>query len=188
MVQGSGIDAPLNETGMKQAAAFYQAYKDTPFDKIYTTNLIRTKQTVNSFTESGIPTEELADLREISWGSQEGVPFSDASRKEYYDINEQWNQGNYHAKIQNGESPHEVTERLARGFEYITAQPDESKVLICMHGRAMRILMCHLLQIPMSEMDSFEHKNTCLYLINWDGESYTLEKRNEISHLELVMS
>jgi len=187
MVQGSGIDAPLNETGMNQANAFYQAYKHIPFNKVYTTNLIRTQQTVNAFIEDGIPFEALADLREISWGTQEGVAFSDQSRQHYYHISEQWTQGNYDAKIEGGESPAEVTVRLAKGFEYIASKSDEETVLVCMHGRAMRILMCHLLEMPMYEMDSFEHKNTCLYLVHWDGKKYSLEVRNETSHLEKLI-
>ena len=34
IVQGRGVDSPLNDNGFKQAQAFYDAYKDIPFDKI----------------------------------------------------------------------------------------------------------------------------------------------------------
>ena len=57
IVQGSGIDADLNETGRNQAEAFYQKYKDIPFDKVYTSALVRTHQTVEKFIEAGIPHE-----------------------------------------------------------------------------------------------------------------------------------
>ena len=86
MVQGSGIDAPLNETGELQAEAFYQAYHHIPFQKIYTSNLGRTQQTVQKFIDQGIPYEALADMREISWGSQEGVAFTPESSTEYQRI------------------------------------------------------------------------------------------------------
>lgn len=101
MVQGSGIDAPLNETGFRQSKAFYKAYKDVEFDKIYTTNLIRTQQTVQPFIQAGIPFEPLPALREISWGAQEGRPLSDL----YFDVVNQWKQGNYDAKIEGGRIP-----------------------------------------------------------------------------------
>ena len=35
IVQGSGVNASLNEIGQKQAAAFYKKFKDYPFDVIY---------------------------------------------------------------------------------------------------------------------------------------------------------
>jgi broad specificity phosphatase PhoE len=42
VVQGSGIDAPLNETGRKQAESFFKGYADIPFDVVYTSALQRT--------------------------------------------------------------------------------------------------------------------------------------------------
>ena len=47
VVQGSGIDADLNATGRAQANAFYQAYKDHPFDKLYVSGLKRTFQSMD---------------------------------------------------------------------------------------------------------------------------------------------
>ncbi|MFW5879460.1 MAG: histidine phosphatase family protein, partial [bacterium] len=44
IVQGSGIDASLNDLGRQQAEAFYDAYRNMPFDKIYISDLKRTKE------------------------------------------------------------------------------------------------------------------------------------------------
>ncbi len=184
MVQGSGIDAPLNETGELQAKAFYQAYHHIPFQKIYTSNLGRTQQTVQKFINQGIPYEALADMREISWGSQEGVAFTPESSTEYQRICESWTQGDLTAKIQNGENPLEVAERQKRAMDYILSQPNENPVLICIHGRAIRIMMCWMLNYPLSHMDHFEHTNTGLYLVNWTGSQFSIELFNETSHLE----
>lgn len=186
MVQGSGIDAPLNENGRKQAQAFFEAYKDVKFDKVYTSNLKRTVETVQGFLDLGLPTEALADLREISWGRQEGVAFTPETSTEYQYICEQWAEGNLEAKIEGGENPIEVEARLAKGFEYITNQPKEDTVLVCVHGRVIRILMCWMLGIPLSEMDMFRHTNTGLYLVTFEHGEYTIEQMNEVAHLEGV--
>ena len=74
IVQGSGIDSDLNELGQAQARAFFDYYKDQPFDKLYVSALKRTHQSMAGFIESGLVYEELADLNEISWGEREGVP------------------------------------------------------------------------------------------------------------------
>ena len=73
VVQGSGIDAPLNETGRKQAEAFYQTYKSVSFDKVYTSVLQRSQQSVKKFLADGIPHEAFEGLNEISWGNREGI-------------------------------------------------------------------------------------------------------------------
>jgi bisphosphoglycerate-dependent phosphoglycerate mutase len=66
VVQGSGVDSMLNEWGEAQAAAFFNAYQHVPFDKIYTSALQRTQQSVRGFINQGIPYESYAGLYEIS--------------------------------------------------------------------------------------------------------------------------
>jgi hypothetical protein len=72
IVQGSGVDSDLNARGREQAMAFYQTYKNVPFDKIYTSALRRTRQSVQTFIDDGLPSESLVGLNEISWGTKEG--------------------------------------------------------------------------------------------------------------------
>ena len=83
MVQGRGVDASINNEGRTQAALFYQAYKNISFDKIYTSSLRRTVESVNQFIESGIPFEQLSGLDEISWGTHEGMPYDPIRHSEY---------------------------------------------------------------------------------------------------------
>ncbi|MBE7179132.1 MAG: histidine phosphatase family protein, partial [Mucilaginibacter polytrichastri] len=54
IVQGRGINASLNETGKRQAREFFEAYQDVPFDRIYTSTLQRTHQTVQHFIDKGL--------------------------------------------------------------------------------------------------------------------------------------
>lgn len=187
MVQGSGIDASLNETGRSQAAAFFKHYQHLPVDKVYVSSLIRTKETVQGFIDKGLPYEALADLREISWGSQEGVPFTPDTTTRYQSITYRWQQGEVDAKIDNGESPLEVATRVGRAFQYIVSQPEE-QVLICTHGRAMRVLFCWMLNYPLSQMDHFLHNNTGLYVAIYSGGLYRLEVVNDLSHLSTPQS
>lgn len=186
MVQGSGIDAPLNDTGEQQAEAFFQAYQSIPFDKIYTSNLIRTEQTVQKFLARGIPHEALPGLREISWGIQEGVAFTPETSTEYQQTAADWAAGKLDRRIEGGETPMEVAARQKEAFEHILAQPDEERVLICTHGRAMRIMMCWMLNYPLSMMDNFQHTNTGLYVINWTGKQFSIEVHNATEHLASI--
>lgn len=49
IIQGGGIDSSLNELGRRQAQQFYQAYHHIQFDRIYTSELKRTHQSVAPF-------------------------------------------------------------------------------------------------------------------------------------------
>ena len=52
-----------------------------------------------------------------------------------------------------------------------------------MHGRAMRILLCQLLNYPLRSMDMFEHENLGLYLIHNTGTQFIIDLYNNTDHL-----
>lgn len=184
IVQGSGVDSNLNQTGRTQAQAFYQVYQHIQFDKIYTSALKRSQQSVASFIEKGIPHQALAGLNEISWGTKEGQAITPEEDEYYHYMIKQWQLGNTSLKIEKGESPEDVVMRMTPAMDYILKQHDEKTVLVCMHGRAIRILLCMLLKAPLKDMDKFEHVNLGLYLLNYVNAEITIEKHNDTSHLQ----
>ena len=184
IVQGSGVDSSLNAKGMAQARAFFEMYKHIAFDKIYTSTLKRTRESVSGFIELGIPTESLSGLNEISWGTKEGQPITPEEDQYYHWMLDQWRLGNTHERIEGGESPEDVVKRQEGALTQILAQPDEEQILICMHGRAIRILLCQLLNYPLKSMDMFEHENLCLYLLEQTGSQFTVRKYNDTLHLK----
>lgn len=186
VVQGSGIDAPINSTGQAQAAAFFETYKDVAFDQIYHTALIRTKQSVQQFIDLGIPTLALPELNEISWGDYEGTPMTPQEGEYYQHMLHQWQLGNLDYAIAGGESPNKVAVRMRRGIELILNGPGET-ILVCMHGRAMRIFLSLILNYDLKFMDQFEHHNLCLYVLEQlEEESFVVRKFNDRDHLKAL--
>ncbi|MCH7396392.1 histidine phosphatase family protein [Belliella sp. DSM 107340] len=184
VVQGSGIDAPLNSNGYKQAKAFFDTYKDIPFEKVYYTGLQRTKQSVEGFLDLGIPHESVVELNEISWGKYEGVPMTPEENRYYQHMLEKWSSGELDYAIAGGESPNIVAERLKIGIDYILSKP-EKLILICMHGRAMRILLSVLMKYDLRFMDEFHHQNLGLYELNVDDTGvFRILKFNSGDHLK----
>jgi broad specificity phosphatase PhoE len=186
IVQGSGVDTDLNELGRKQADAFFEAYKHVPFDKVYTSALKRSQQSVKRFLELGLPHDALVGLNEISWGTKEGHRVTPQEDEYYHRMLQQWQTGNTTMRIEGGESPDDVVKRMKPAVDYIMRQQHEKTILICMHGRAIRILLCHLLNYPLRCMDMFEHMNLCLYLLNYTGSMFHIERYNDISHLRSI--
>jgi broad specificity phosphatase PhoE len=186
IVQGSGVDSSLNAMGRAQAEAFYEMYGEVPFDKVYTSSLKRTAQTVAKFIELGIPHEALSGLNEISWGTNEGQKITPDEDAYYHWMLQQWQSGNTGLRIQGGESPDEVAARQQPVIEKLLANDNDKTVLVCMHGRALRILMCQLLHYPLKSMDMFEHSNMCLYLVEFTGSLVHTIKYNDTTHLSNI--
>lgn len=184
IVQGRGVNSPLNETGFKQAQAFYEAFNHVPFDKVYTSTLLRTKQTVKPFLDLGIPTEELEGLDEISWGIYEGKEQDETIMTGFDRVVSSWREGNLDLGIERGESPNQLVARQKEAISYMLEQENEQQVLVCMHGRAMRIMLCHLTGVPVRLMDDFPHTNTALYVLEYREGVFTIADHYNVKHLE----
>jgi len=184
IVQGRGKDTELNAEGRLQAELFYQAYKSVPFDKIYISELQRTRQSIQQFIDQGIPYEKLSGLDELAWGIYEGAESTPETKLAFLNIMRQWTSGELDSKFENGESPNEVQARQKQALEIIMSHPDEEQVLICMHGRAMRLFLCLLTNQPLTKMEDFPHQNLVLYKVAFDGEKFEIVDFNNSIHLK----
>ncbi|HMP99683.1 MAG TPA: histidine phosphatase family protein, partial [Cyclobacteriaceae bacterium] len=101
----------------------------------------------------------------------------------YYWVLREWQKGNTSMPIEGGESPEDVFERQEEAFNLIMSRSDEKQILICMHGRAMRILLCRMLNYPLKSMDLFEHHNLCLYQLDFTGSMFNIRAYNNTDHL-----
>ncbi|WP_295674002.1 histidine phosphatase family protein [uncultured Mucilaginibacter sp.] len=186
IIQGRGMNTDLNDEGRKQALAFFDAYKSVAFDKIYISELKRTQQSIQHFIDLGVPYEKLAGLDELGWGIHEGQPATQENRGEFLKIMREWVDGNLDAKFEGGESPNEVKARQQEALKVIMSHPEEETVLICMHGRALRLILCLLTDKPLTEMDSFPHQNLVLYKVTFDGVKYEIVDFNNAEHLKNI--
>ena len=151
---------------------------------IYTSTMQRAIESVQSFIDLKIPHEKFSELDEISWGEFEGKEVTSHFRHEFKRIIEEWRSGNLDEKTPLGESPNEMQQKHFRFINVIRSRP-QKKILVCMHGRAIRILLCTLLNKPLNEMDEYPHHNLSLYRLTDDGKEFQLTHFNDISHLHV---
>lgn len=184
IVQGRGMDTDLNDEGRRQAQLFFKSYGYLPFDKIYISTLKRTQQSIQPFIDKGIPFEKLSGLDELAWGVHEGQPGTPETKTAFLHIMREWTRGNLDVAFEGGESPNQVQARQREALDYIMSKPEEEMVLICMHGRAMRLLLCLLTNQPLTKMESFPHQNLVLYKVTYDGEKFDIADFNNSIHLQ----
>lgn len=183
IVQGSGVDADLNEEGLEQGLALYEAYKDVGFELVMTSALKRTHQTVGQFIKAGLPWEQYKEIDEICWGIHEGKQGNEAMRQNYKNLNAEWTAGNYDARIPEGESAAELGERVARFFK-ILEKKKEQRILVCTHGRTLCAVSCYLESRPLKDMHLYKHKNTALTKASYKDGEFKILLKNDISHLQ----
>ncbi|MFN5705915.1 MAG: histidine phosphatase family protein [bacterium] len=184
IVQGRGVNSDLNEMGQQQARSFYKAYHHIPFDRIYTSSLKRTHQTVEPFINKGIEWVKLHELDELDWGVNEGREATAEMKKEFQQLTRKWMEGDLHLKFPGGESPIEVNARQKNAIQKIISEP-VNHALICMHGRALRLILCELLNIPLSNMDTFPHSNVSLYRLKYSDNKFEMLDFNNTDHFHV---
>jgi len=187
IVQGKGVNLSLNDKGRKQARAFYEAYKDIPFDIIYSSTLTRAQETIVDFKKLGIPHEIFSELDEISWGELEGTAATMESDATFQNLIKRWKEGDIHAKpAPSGESPFDLQQRQKRFLTHLLGSPHK-KILIATHGRFIRAFLCTITGRPLSDMETFTHANLCLYKVNQlsDGR-FVIEMHCETGHLSAI--
>src|SRR3546814_18323860 len=97
--------------------------------------------------------EQLSGRDEMEWVNNERQAPDPDAMQEFYRIAEQWVEGNYDVAMPGGESALDVAHRQEVALELILSHQEEENVLVCMHGRAMRILMCRLTGKELREME-----------------------------------
>ena len=186
IVQGSGVDSSLNDTGRAQADALFEAYKDIDFDLVFTSKLVRTKETAKHFLDKNIPHIEDADINEISWGIFEGKGSMDGitdMKGAYKNLNDKWENEDYDARIEGGESAAEMASRLGSFLERLKAR-EEKKILVVMHGRAIRCFVCLIDGRPIKHMNDYTHSNTGVYKVEQTDNNLKIVISNNVDHLK----
>ena len=126
--QGS-IDIPLNPTGLAQARAAAERLRHRGIKTIVASPLARARVTAEIVAETlGLPVMIDPDLREVSWGVQEGKAMSDWFAD--------WVQGG--AAPDGGETFQTLRQRAVAGVNRSLAHP--SAVLVVAHGALFRAL------------------------------------------------
>lgn len=182
LVQGSGIDADLNELGWQQALSFYEHYRRLDFELVVTSRLRRTHQTVYHFLQQDIPWIQTPDINEISWGDHEGKPSTPERIAVYEEVVEAWGAGNLHAAIPGGESALALSQRIGRFLEWVDTRP-EKRILVCTHGRTMRCLIATMKGLPITAMENVRHANTGCYVAHRHPHGFEFELENDTRHL-----
>ena len=181
IIQGSEVDSDINSTGDKQSESFYNYYKNIKFDKIYVSALKRTFQTVGRFIDNGTPYEKIIEFNEISWGVNQG---KNDDLEDYKKLIDTWLAGDLDNKFDEGESPNEMSERLVNGFNKVL-NDNHDTVLMCIHGRALRILLSKIIDNDLTKMDRYIHSNTGLYIIDYINGEFSIIEMNSRKHIDI---
>ena len=180
------VNVDLSEVGREQARLLAPRLSRVRPDRIYTSDLIRAKQTADILF--GECTEFLVreELNEISFGDMTGKADKDnaVEFREYFTAKKK-KQANL--RLPGGECPAEVYERAVKIVEEAIASGAETVVFVT-HGGVIRALTAGLLGLGAEQMlriaDGLEHTSVTELNYSREAQCFSLERLNDYAHLE----
>lgn len=141
-------DIPLNDVGLAGARIAAEALKDVHFDRVFSSPLVRARKTAEIILKNhpGLQIEDCEDLKEIAFGTGEGVemrddaPHTDAEREVLQHLKRWFAYPDTVAPLPGGESVRDVKHRIEHFLE-TEIYPNEKnyeRVLITCHGGILR--------------------------------------------------
>lgn len=163
--QGSGMDVPLNETGLRQAEMLVEKLKDISLEIIYTSPLIRARQTAEALhCAYHVPVIEDEQLRECFYGEAEGQ-FIEELEKKYPEVYPYLTvPGIWDIRFPGGESKRETLERVLGELYRIARTAPETVIGISIHGGTMAALLNYF------EYSFTEIQNVAVIQLNFEEQ------------------
>ena len=152
-------DIPLNSRGVLQAEAASGALRSLRFGSIWSSPLARALQTAQILAAPHeIEVSIQTDLTEICHGEWEGLSNTVVAEM-WPEILAGWHASPQTVTMPGGESLEDVSTRSVRAIERIFTASPEGNILVVAHDAVLKVLICHLLDAPISSFWRFRLEN-----------------------------
>lgn len=176
------LDVPLSEKGIKQMERLSKYIVQdcsnssnrlnglnglTGLNTVYTSDLIRAVKSAEIIADPyGIEPIVVPDFKERNFGIWEDMSF-DEIREKYPKEFEAWANNPLKFSPIRGESTIEVKDRVLRVFNEILEKHKGENIVIVSHGGINRIMLCHILGIPLENLFGIEQDYAALNIIEF---------------------
>jgi len=171
------IDLPLNKTGIEQALCLAREMKDIPFQWIYCSDLKRSYETAKIISGGRHDLIcQIKAMREINLGQWEGLSMEEVARRFPEEYRARGNDpGNF--RPPGGESFNDLTVRVIPQYMKLM-KASHGNVLIVGHAGVNRVILCHILGMPLSHLFRLEQDYGGMNVIAGDVAGMKLFRMN----------
>ena len=170
-------DGPLNETGRAQAEFWRRGLARIPFSRICCSDLQRSVETARIIGRRiKAPLTILPGLVEIDLGSWDGMPVSEVRRLFPGEYDRRGaNLAGY--RPPGGESFSDLSARVVPAFEDLVRH-SAGNLLVVGHAGVNRVILCHLLGMPLTNLFRLEQGYGCLNVLEFAQNTHRVAGLN----------
>ncbi len=177
-------DIELSSKGRGQACALARSLKKEPLAMIYTSPLIRARQTADCIARHhACPVVVVDGLKELNQGQLEGLTGEDL-RRDYPGFLPQWLMDPEETVLPGGESLGLLQRRAWAVIEDLAQKHQGETVAAIAHSFVILAILCRALEIPLRAFRRFRQDPTAKNILEFHEKGITLRCLNDTCHLE----
>jgi len=168
-------DVELSERGQKQFQHWADILKQQSFKAVYSSDLQRTRNSAQFIGQKhGLEPVTYSDLRELSFGTWEGMSVSEVERNFPGQMKKRM-ESVATFQADGGETYSQLQARVIPKFEEIVAlHPNEQIAMVC-HGGVNRVILGYLLGIPIDRIFRIHQDYAALNVIQYYDQEPVVE-------------
>ncbi|MGW6057718.1 histidine phosphatase family protein [Streptomyces sp. NPDC055189] len=144
-------DVPLTEHGREQAAALAEWAATAELTAVWSSPLSRARLTAEPAADAcGLPARVDERLSELDFGQGDGLT-RDEMRERFPEQLAAFLDDPVGNHLPGGEDPRKAAARAADCLSGIARQQPHGRVLLVAHSTLVRVLLCHLIGIPLAD-------------------------------------
>jgi len=160
-------DVGLSKRGQKQFLHWAEILKQESFKAVYSSDLQRTRNSAQFIGQQhGLESVSYSELRELSFGTWEGMSVSEVERTYPGQMKERMKSvATFQAD--GGETYPQLQARVIPKFEEIVARHPNDQIIMVCHGGVNRVILGHLLSIPIDKIFRINQDYAALNVIQY---------------------
>jgi broad specificity phosphatase PhoE len=176
-------DIELSAKGFAQANSLAQSLRNETLAAIYTSPLIRARQTAECIARGRTcPFVVEEGLKELNQGRLEGLT-AEELRKDFPDFFAEWLKDPGTLVLPGGESLGELQNRAWSAMERLIPKHSQETIVVVAHSFVILTILCRVLDLPLQAFRRFRQDPTAKNVLEFTERGVILKGLNDTCHL-----
>jgi len=181
---GGSSDIPLSDRGHQQAKALAERLRDVPIAAIYSSPLLRARQTAEAIAKPHrLSVRFVPELSEIDYGEWEGMAVAELAQR-FPEMERCRTDDPMRFVAPNGESFADFVGRVTAAMERLARQHSNERIVCVAHQGVNRVVLCWVLGADFSLWRRLRQDPCCVNLLQARNDgTWRLWLANDTCHL-----
>ncbi|MFO1532534.1 MAG: histidine phosphatase family protein [Thermoplasmatota archaeon] len=190
VIQGPRIDAELSDLGLRQAASLGVALAGVGFGALFSSPLLRARQTAQVVAEAHpaqatLPLQVVPELYEMDYGAFTGRTYDEVAG-DLEQVLDAWKMGFVDEPFPGGESAVLAQHRIRPFLARLVSQAQQGDVAVVAHGRINRVLIASLTGAGLTRLEEFPQSNASITQLEVGPGRVVVKRMNDTAHLDVT--